>query len=189
MAVFDSDMTLHWPCRQGDYVFWARFGGLFSTTGKAYKIADIWELKDGNFITVTNRHPDLPVGFDLHPLEVSGSLVSWIMDRIHAGYKPQEPIDGPNLWRVFAGDRIVWVGPPRGGAKSEDGILEIVDFKQNALVYGEPFDTSRGFPTFGDVVLGELPPEGLELCRRGWDAVNRLGLPRVASADDQWRIG
>lgn len=189
VTVFDSDMTLRWRCRQGDFVLWARFARPFAAPGKAYDIADKWELKDGNFITVTNRRPDLPVGFDLHPLEVSGSLASWMMERVRAGYKPQDPIEGPNIWRVFAGDRIAWVGPPRSGVKSEDSVFEIVDFKQNALVYGEPFDTSRGFPTFGDLGLGELPPEELDPCRRGWDAVNGLGLPRVASADDQWRIG
>jgi len=186
---FQSDMTLHWSCQSGDYVLWARFQGIFSAKGNEYKIADIWELRDGNFITLTNRHADLPDWFKLHPLEVSGSLVWWMKKQLDEGYKPQEPIDGPNLWRVFAGDRIVWLGPSRQGVDSKDGVLGLVDFNKNALVYVEPFDFSSVLPTFGGVDRRELSPEGTRLCKVGWDALNRLGLPRTASVDDQWKIG
>ena len=190
MISFNSNMTLRWPCRAGDYVFWARFQGTFSSRGNEYKVADIWELRDGNFVTITNRHVDLPDWFDLHPLEVSGPLVRWMKKRLDEGYNPQESIDGSNIWRVFSGDRIAWVGPTRGGVHSvEDGVLGLVDFKENALIYGEPFDLSGEFPTFGGFDRGEPSPEGARLCRVGWDALNRLGLPRVAAADDQWHIG
>jgi hypothetical protein len=190
MISFEPDMTLRWPCRAGDYVFWARCQGIFSSPGNEYKLADIWELRDGDFITITNRQVDLPSWFDLHPLEVSGSLVSWMKKRRGERYKPQQPIQGPNIWRIFAGDRIVWVGPNRGGVRSEEeGVLGVVDFKENALVYGEPFDLSGMFPAFGGFDRGEVSPEGARLCGAGWDALNRLGLPRVAAADDQWRMG
>lgn len=182
-------MTLRWACRHGDYVFWARFQGVFSSKGNEYEIADIWELRDGNFLTLTNRAVDLPDWFDLHPLEVSNSLVWWMKRRIDEGYKPQEPIDGPNLWRVFAGDRIVWVGPHRNGTDLKDGVLEIIEFNENALVYGEPFDFSSGLPTFGGFDRDKPHPEGIRLCKSGWKALRELGLPRSASADDQWRIG
>ncbi|MBW2647992.1 MAG: hypothetical protein JRE23_17830, partial [Deltaproteobacteria bacterium] len=56
-------------------------------------------------------------------------------------------------------------------------------------VCGEPFDLSGEFPAFGGFDRGEPSPEGTLLCRAGWDALNRLGLPRAAAADDQWRIG
>jgi hypothetical protein len=181
---FDSDMTLRWACRQGDYVFWARFQGIFSSPGHEYTISDIWELRDGNFVTITNRHSDLPDWFDLHPLEISRSSVGSMKKKLDL----QEPIEAPNIWRVFAGDRIVWVGPNRRGVHSEDGIIELVDFKENALVYGEPFDLSGEFPTFGGFDRGEPSPEGARLCKAGWNALTRLGPPRVAAADDQWRI-
>jgi hypothetical protein len=188
MISFDSDMTLRWACRAGDFVFWARFQGIFSPPGDEYKMADIWELRNGNFVTITNRRSDLPVWFDLHPLEVSGSLLGWMQRRLDEGYDPPEPIDGPNLWRVFGGDRIVWVGPSRGGVLSENGVLELVDLRENALVYGEPLDLSGEFPTFGGFDR-EPSSEGARLCRAGWDALNRLGIPRTAAADDEWRIG
>ena len=50
------------------------------------------------------------------------------------GYRLDEPMDCPNLWRVFAGDRLAWVGPPRGGVESVDGVLAVVEFRENALV-------------------------------------------------------
>ncbi len=61
MVSFGSDMTLRWTCRAGDYVLWARLQNIFSVSGNEYyKIADLWELCDGNFVTITNRHSDLP---------------------------------------------------------------------------------------------------------------------------------
>ena len=90
---------------------------------------------------------------------------------------------------MFAGDRIVWVGPSRGGVHSEDSVLGLVDFNENALVYGEPFDRSSGPSTSGGFDRVQPSSEGAGLCKVGWNALNRLGLPRTASADDQWRIG
>jgi len=110
-----SDMTCRWACRNGDYIIWARFQGIFSSQGNAYKMADIWELHDGNFVTLTNRKVDLPDWFDFYPLEVSGALVSWMKKRLDEGYQPYAPIEAQNLWRMFAGDRIVWVDPSRNG--------------------------------------------------------------------------
>lgn len=182
-------MTLRWACRAGDYLIWAKFQGIFSSPVKAYEVADIWELRDGNFVTITNRQLDLPDWFDLHPLEVSGHLVRWMMNRVEEGYAPQEQIEGPNLWRLFVGDRIVWVGPSRGGVQSENGVLELVDFKENALVYGEPFDLSGEVPWFGGFEKSEQSSEGKKFCRAGWDALNRLGIPRTEAADHQWHIG
>ncbi|HKL83299.1 MAG TPA: hypothetical protein VJ879_12365, partial [Desulfobacter sp.] len=119
MISFSSDTTLRWACRRGDYIVWAKSPGIFSSLNNEHKIADIWELQDGNFVTITNRQVDLPDWFDLHPLEVSGSLSYWMQKRLDEGYEPEEPIDGPNLWRVFAGDRIFWVGSSRGGVHSD----------------------------------------------------------------------
>ncbi len=48
-------------CRAGDYVLWARLQNIFSVSGnECYKIADLWELRDGNLVTITNRHSGLP---------------------------------------------------------------------------------------------------------------------------------
>lgn len=189
MITFTSDTTSRWACRRGDYVVWAKFQGLFSSGKNQYQISDIWELQDGNFVTITDRQVDLPDWFDLHPLEVSDSLVPWMQKRLENGYDPEEPIDGPNLWRVCAGDRIFWVGPSRGCAHSDDGVLEIVDFKENALVYGEPLEFLEGFPVFGGFTEDELSKKGVRLCRAGLSALNTLGPPRIISTEGQWSIG
>jgi hypothetical protein len=109
--------------------------------------------------------------------------------RLDEGYEPQEPILGPNLWRIFSGDRIVWVGPSRSGIKSEKGVLDLVDFRENALVYGEPFDSTGEIPWFGGCDKGEPSPEGIKLCRAGWEVLKQLKPPRTVAADGQWRIG
>ncbi|HBI43905.1 MAG TPA: hypothetical protein DDY78_13800 [Planctomycetales bacterium] len=186
---FTSDMTLRWACRAGDFVLWARFRGLSAPSGREYDLADVWELRDGNHLTVTNRLADLPEGFDLHPLEVSGALAAWMQRRLSAGHTPTEPVLGPNLWRILAGDRLAWVGRKRPGVDSSDGVLAVIEFRVNALVYGEPIEYSELGSAFGGFDAGEQSLEAAKLCKSGWDAVQRVGLPRVAAADDRWCIG
>jgi hypothetical protein len=123
MTPFTSDMTLRWPCRAGDYILWARFQDIGAGAGIEYTIADVWELADGNFVTLTNRAPDLPTWFELHPLEASGRNVAWMKRKLAGGYRPDGAVEGPNLWRVFAGDRLAWVGARRAGVVWADGVL------------------------------------------------------------------
>jgi len=132
-------------------------------------------------VTITNRPSDLPVWFTLHPREVSGPLVIWMKGQLAKGYNVQEPIEGPNIWRIFAGDRIVWVGQTRGGVHSEGGVLELLEFRENAIVYGEPFDFSEDLPILGGFDRGEPSPEGTKLCKAGWNALTRLGPPRESA--------
>jgi hypothetical protein len=155
-----------------------------------FKIADIWELRDGDSLTLTNRPADLPLWFDLNPTEVSGLLSYWMKERLDQGYCPKEPIDTPNIWRVFAGDRVVWVGPERDGVHYDNGVLEIVDFRENALVYGEPiYIAAEGWPNFGGFDGSHMSPESIRLCQAGWSAVIRSGMPCVVNTENIWSIG
>lgn len=189
LITFGSDTTLRWACRGSDLIVWARFEGLLSPPGKQFCIADIWELKDGNFVTLTNRDSDLPDWFELHPSEAANLVAFRMMQRLNNGHVPGNPVEGPNLWRVMAGDRIAWMGPSRPGLSSNDGILEIVSFKENALICGEPIDLSDNYPQFGGFDQGDPPPETLARCRAGWEAINRLGTVRVASMNSRWILG
>jgi hypothetical protein len=185
---FRSDTTVRWACRAGDYLLWARSLGIFAPSDQPHALADIWEFRDGDFVTLTNRVADLPTGFELHPLEVAGSLAYWMMKRLNEGYRPAEPIDGPNLWRVRAGDRVAWVGASRSGVRSDDGVLEVVNFQVDALVNGEPLMFIEGAPTFG----GVTDPEsviGKRLCSAGMAAILEGGSPRTIAADPQWHLG
>lgn len=190
MTPFESDMTLRWACRTGDFVFWARCGNILSSRKPQFQIADIWELTDGDSLTLTNRTADLPDWFDLHPKEVSGLLSFWMMNRLRQGYGPKEPIEAPNLWRVFAGDRVVWVGPNRAGQQSNNGVLGLVDFRENALVYGEALHIAAdGWPNFGGFDRNNMSPENLRLCQAGWSALISSGWPCVVNTEGNWAIG
>lgn len=186
MISFERDTTVRWACRSGDYVLWTSFRGLFSTPGDQYNMADAWALRDGNFVTITNRRPDFPNGFDLHPSEVCGRLVEWMMRRLDEGYEPDAPIDGPNLWRVRAGDRVVWVGDPRGGVDGDGPVLDLVTFNVDALVYGEPLEFPRGFGWFEEK---DKARENERLIEEGWKAIQSLGTPHTVAADSQWALG
>ena len=189
MISFRPDMTLRWACRAGEYMLWASCQGPLSGSSNPYGVADVWELRDGNFVTITNRNFDLPDWFDLHPLEVSGRLVEWMRRRLDAGYEPNDPMDGPNLWRIRAGDRVAWVGTPRGGVDGEGPVLGLLNFNADALVYGEPLEISRGFPTFGGFEQKDQSEERVRLAREDWKAICSLGEPRIVAADPQWRLG
>ena len=53
-----------------------------------WTVIDLWELGEGNSVTITNRPEDLPEWFELHPTETSGSLVYKMLRRINEGYQP-----------------------------------------------------------------------------------------------------
>ena len=106
--------------------------------------------------------------------------------KLAGGHNPDAPMEGPSLWRVFAGDRVVWIGPRRAGVEYADGILSHIEFRENAWVYGEPVELGS---LFGGFAGGDPPPEAAKLCKVGWGAVQGAGLPRVAAADGQWCIG
>ncbi len=186
---FKTDMTIRLSCREGDYLLWCGFNGIFSPENDQYKVNDLWQLKDGDFVTITNRQVDLPPWFELHPLEVSNSLVYWMQRKLDSGYQPGEIIDGPNIWRALAGDRLVWVGEQRQGVKFENGVLSIITFNANAVIIGEPYSDYGGFPHFGGFDQQEQSKEDIRLCHNGWDAVLKLGTPCSASANGKWTIG
>ena len=185
MNSFEHDTTVRWACRSGDYVLWASYRGLLSNPGNQYNLTDAWALREGNFVTITNRRSDLPDGFDLHPSEVSGQLVEWMMRRLNAGYEPDDPIDGPNLWRVRAGDRVAWVGDPREGIDGDGPVLGLLTFNVDALVYGERLDISCGFGWFEEK---DESVESKRLIEEGWKAIRSLGTPHTV-AGDSWALG
>jgi hypothetical protein len=186
-TIFGKDSTVRLSCRTGDYMLWCRFNGVFSPKNDQYSINDVWELSDSDFITITNRQVDLPSWFELHPTEVSGSLVYWMMKKLDLGYQPREIVNAPNIWRAFTGDRLVWVGKQRTGLEFDNGIISIFTLNQNAAIIGEPSDYER-LSTFGGF-NNEQSEENIKLVRNGWNAVASLETPRSANANGQWTLG
>src|SRR4051794_22214945 len=92
---FTGDMTLWWPCRRGDQLLWFRSASLLA--GKnSLQCYDSWQMRDGSHVRITNRLEDFPSWFQLHPLEICGSLVYKLYKKIEEGDYPDAPVDGPN---------------------------------------------------------------------------------------------
>jgi len=96
---FRGDMTTRWPCRGGDFILWFGYRDIFSGP-EAVQCYDLWEMRDGYYVTITNCLEDLPPWFRLHPTEVCGRLVYKMMAKVEKGDYPSEPLNGPNLWRA-----------------------------------------------------------------------------------------
>ncbi|GJQ58450.1 MAG: hypothetical protein D8M57_14525 [Candidatus Scalindua sp. AMX11] len=177
-TIFGKDTTIRLSCRTGDYLSWFGFKGIFSPEYDQYKINDTWQLTDGDFVTITNRQVDLPCWFELHPLEVSGSLVYWMQSKLDSGYQPGEIVKRPNIWRALTGDRLVWVGEQRQGVEFNNGVLSVITFSENAAIIGESYSDFDGFPRFDQE---EQRQEDMKLCRNGMNAILELGTPRSVS--------
>lgn len=182
---FAGNSTIRWSCRRGEYVLWLAADSPFSGRGAcSWAVQDFWQLRDGDFLTITNRWADLPSWFELHPLEVSGDAIPQMMKRIQAGYEPREPMDGPNLWRVLAGERLVWVTVD----SSEAPVKAILDVRAGALVVGESTaPPSLPTPFFGAPESESLSEDAARAFRAASVAVAGLGAPR--EFDPEWRFG
>lgn len=145
-------------------------------------------MRDGEQVTITNRPKDFPVWFELHPTEVCDSLALEMAARIKEGRYPNEPLDGPNLWRLKSGDRVAWVGPERPDRPSVDGILAIVDCRECALAVGEgEYSSLEDFVGFGALTRSEARPEDIARCHASVNFVKQLGLPRTWASE--WNLG
>jgi hypothetical protein len=111
-----------------------------------------------------------------------------LREKVERGDYPDEPLDGPDLWRLKSGDRVAWVGADRGERHSVNGILATLDCHDCALLIGE---RDRGgleeFVGFGRPSTPNLKPEDLEICQGAVKVVKGLGLPRTWGPD--WILG
>ena len=175
------NFTARWTSQRGDYLLWLRRGNPLEGRREEPTVLDVWSICNDALVTITNRWQDFPPWFDLHPLEVSGQFVPWMKERMEARDYPAEPIDGPNIWRVKGGDRVVWVGLSRSGQTCVEGVLGIVDCRAAVAVLGHDPDSPFPFMNF------EQSPEAVALCTAGLQAERSLGFPRVY--DFEWRLG
>jgi len=130
-------------------------------------------------VTITNRRQDFPDWFDLHPLEVKGSLCTWMQARIDANDYPDEPLDAPNIWRAQSGDRVLWLRSRRGPMTSTDGVLEILDCWDSVAVLGEHRDGAEAFMQFRE--------PSHTLFREAIEAEERMEPARTFGSD--WKLG
>ena len=184
---FRRDMTLQWPCCRGDFLLWLGYRDILSGP-EAIQCYDLWEMRDGYHLTITNRLEDLPPWFKLHPAEVCDSFVYKMRAQVEKGDYPTEPINGPNLWRLKSGDRVAWVGADRPDRRSADGILAILECRDCALAVGEANSGSvKELTGFGAPTTTEMKSEDVVRCQAAVEAVKRLGVPRTWGPD--WMLG
>ncbi|MEN6478491.1 MAG: hypothetical protein ABFD20_02490 [Anaerolineales bacterium] len=182
LAIFGADTTQYLPCRNGDALMWLEYPSMFDAQPE---IVDIWQLHDGEYVLMTNRWEDIPSWFSLHPNEVRGHYLPRMREQINAGQAADEVLDGPNVWRVRAGDRLVWVGSPRPNTISAEGVLGILEARDDLLVLGPErllTDILTGVPS------ETLSDETMAALRLGLGGATQLGVPRVM-AQGKWGLG
>lgn len=134
---FEGQKTLNLTLSPGDYAVWVRWKNICSSQSDI-SILDFWEMREGDAVSITNNIEELPPWFELHPTEVSGFRACLMMQKkLDTGYKPQQPVGGPNLWRVMTGDRLLWISGSK--LQNRNPVQALIVFKNNALVFGERF--------------------------------------------------
>ena len=183
---FDDDLTVRWSGRAREFILWVGMRSFLASDHESGgTIRDFWLMRDGDVVTITNRWPDLPTWFELHPSEVSGSAADKMMERLGAGYEPKEPMNAPTIWRVTAGDRVVWGSLEH---RSEP-VREIIAFDTCALTSGESTTIHFNWPIPQFVAPDEreLSPTLAAAMRACFKAAVDLGIPRVFA--EEWIFG
>ncbi len=184
----ERDETTILPCRPGDQVLWLRGSGFLNDASDGANILDFWEIHPGDQVLITNQVDDLPPWFQLHPSEVRGKAALAMLRVIEEGRAASAPLDGPNVWRVMAGDRLVWTGAPRPGCDGCNGVLSIFDVRADCLVLGRPgADDLEAWLTFGAPSSNTPNPVALAAARSGLKMVIALGCPGIVSVE--WQLG
>lgn len=183
IRLFGRDTTERLSCRKGEFLIWLQWPDLFAAK---HEVMDFWRLSDGDYVLITNRIEDIPPWFEIHPLETSGIIALKMTERLESEYRPSDPMDGPNMWKVLAGDRIVWIQVSQNAGVDEN-IRKIFEFEQNVLVVGNP-DRTHDLFNF-DPVCTHATDEMASAFRLGINTATGFGSPRTLAADRQWRLG
>ena len=141
----------------------------------------------GRLVAVMGESADAHSGLNVRQPASGLSVARRMMAEIARGEHSSEIMDGPNIWRVKAGDRVAWVGPSRPDVPSADGVLAICEAAADVLVVG-PMRMIQDLFDGSSASAAELTAEELQRCRAGYQAAVSLGLPRVVSAG-QWALG
>lgn len=144
-------------------------------------------MQDGYHVILTNRFEDLPAWFAVHPTEATGRCIGPMLSKLNAGSNVGERVDGPNVWRVVAGDRLVWIGAERPGLPSVEGVLCLLNFRESALVAGDGADTLESFVAYGAPTAERMPEADARALRHAVACVTRLGPPREFASE--WLLG
>jgi hypothetical protein len=184
---FASDGTIKWLCRKGDYVIWFTWNNVFVETIEGLRIKDIWEMKDGDFLSITNRVEDMPKWFSLHPTEVCNKVAYDLLAKFNKGEYPEKPIEAQNIWRLKIGDRLAWLR--QSWADSDYSVASVLAFRENALVIGENMHTKSSDELIEMVSLikEQKTETSMAMIRNAVEFVRQMGVPREYA--HEWMLG
>jgi len=170
-------------------VVWFSWTDILAAPEAGIAIRDIWEMRNGDFLTITNRIEDIPEWFSFHPTEVHGALAYRMIEKFEKSGYPEEPMEGPNIWRPKSGDRLVWAGKPHPGVRAGHPIISAIAFRENALVIGENVRTQSmdGVIGFGSLSKTHHTEEEAAILRKTVEVVKQMGPPRNFATE--WGIG
>jgi hypothetical protein len=182
---FCENQTVRWSAKEGQILLWITPRSfLVSDKPEGWTISDFWCPREEDSVMITNRQADLPPWFELHPYDVSGQDLSFGAHlRIMGSDKPQTPMNGPNIWRPKAGDRLVWVDVN----SDSQPVIEIIDLKKNALVLGEAANpTFESLGTFGVPPGDRASSKMIRVVRQGLFEAAKLGCCDIFA--EEWRF-
>lgn len=181
-----KDFTTRLSCRNGFFAIWFSWPGRLNISINNIQIKDIWELTNGDFITITNRIEDIPAWFRFHPSEVKNKFSRRLIDQFNKGEYPASPIDRTNVWRPKTGDRVVLYKIE--DSIDGDSILAYISFYEESLLIGE--NTKKGLDdlmNFGMEVEPVDEVRKFKMASKAKEKVIEMGLPREFSTF--WKIG
>lgn len=181
---FQGDSTTRLSCRKGEYLIWFSWSNIFDDLKQSIQMNDIWELNDGDYITISNRTEDLPEWLELFPTEVGGRLSYKYIKKFERGDFPAQPAEGLNIWRPKTGDRLVW-----GTTNEKNMIKKVFLFNSCAFAIGENIrvELYESLHSFGGFTKEERPLNEIKMGRRAKDLVLEKGMPREYAHD--WKLG
>lgn len=161
-STFDSrsDTSIPLQLRRGDALVWLRNEAVFAAVGD-YRPADVWFLSGGEVAQFAFESKRLPPWYELHPTEMAGILVHRYRHD-PAAPPPAQPLEGPGLWKVRAGDKVLLILVPRPEMGTPQGMCCVIDFADNCLLWVLDADMHQPGLEFASVPIG---PESEALLR------------------------
>ena len=181
-----SSMAVTLDMMEGDVLMWIRWDILTASPSITFQAIDLWRHSHGDQVNITTSAKEVPVWFQFHATERSHGVSLEMMANLCAGIGAEEIQEGPNIWRVCAGDRIIWTGCSREPSKETEGWVHVYSFDENALVTGTPLSLLDSFPIFGMKAGQEFSSEQLQYAKAGIAYAKKLGAPSIISADSHW---
>lgn len=184
--LFRRNETLRLSCRFGELIVWlGPDSGPSLNTLSVWSVRDFWQMRDGDFVTITNRLSDLPCWVELHSTETAERAAIEMMQRLRDGYKPSDEMNGTNIWRIKAGDRLVWVTLN----DHQQSVRSVLGFRACALAVGENSNASfEQLMFFGAPDQDESKQAAYTAAlKTGFDAAVAIGAARLLATE--WRFG